>query len=221
MNLPASPAANGQIAFRLLVILAFLAALILGAIRASAQTLQQPEAKPTAQPETRPAPTPTRRIVVSIPDRKLALIENDRIVKVYDVAVGAPVSPSPNGEYQIAKRLENPTYYHEGVVIGPGADNPLGPRWIGLNVKGYGIHGTNHPNSIGKNASHGCIRLRNRDIEDLFARVKVGDRVSLIAERTDEVARLFGGTPDTAHTTQTMVAKNEAATRDSDPEGER
>jgi len=223
MNLPASPAANGQIAFRLLVILAFLAALILGAIRASAQTLQQPEAKPTAQPETRPAPTPTRRIVVSIPDRKLALIENDRIVKVYDVAVGAPVSPSPNGEYQIAKRLENPTYYHEGVVIGPGADNPLGPRWIGLNVKGYGIHGTNHPNSIGKNASHGCIRLRNRDIRDLFARVQVGDRVSLVAERNDEIAGLFGPIPDATHAAaQTLVAKNEpAAAAEGDARGER
>ena len=222
MNLPASPAANGQIAFRLLVILAFLAALILGAIRASAQTLQQPEAKPTAQPETRPAPTPTRRIVVSIPDRKLALIENDRIVKVYDVAVGAPVSPSPNGEYQIAKRLENPTYYHEGVVIGPGADNPLGPRWIGLNVKGYGIHGTNHPNSIGKNASHGCIRLRNRDIRDLFARVQVGDRVSLVAERNDEIAGLFGPIPDATHAAaQTLVAKNEPAAAEDDAQGER
>jgi len=176
---------------------------------------------PGAHAETKPAAQATRRIVVSIPDRKLALLENDRIVKTYDVAVGASVSPSPDGEYQIAQRLENPTYYHPGVVIGPGTGNPLGPRWIGLNVTGFGIHGTNHPESIGKNASHGCIRLRNRDIEDLFARVKVGDRVSLIAERTDEVARLFGGTPDTAHTTQTMVAKNEAATRDSDPEGER
>ena len=216
MNRPVNPAANGQIAFRLLVILAFLAALILGAIRASAQTPPQTESKPAAQSETQPAPAPVRRIVVSIPDRKLALLEDDRIVKVYGIAVGAPVSPSPNGEYQIAQRIENPTYYHAGVVIGPGADNPLGPRWIGLNVKGYGIHGTNHPNSIGKNASHGCIRLRNRDIQDLFARVQVGDRVSLIAERNDEVARLFGPAPDATQAAQTLVAKNESATTPED-----
>jgi lipoprotein-anchoring transpeptidase ErfK/SrfK len=222
VNRPSTPAANGQIAFRLLVILAFLAALILGAIRASAQTISQVETKPAAQPDTRPAPIPSRRIVVSIPDRKLALLEDDHIVKVYDIAVGAPVSPSPNGEYQIAKGFENPTYYHEGVVIGPGANNPLGPRWIGLNVKGYGIHGTNHPNSIGKNASHGCIRLRNRDIQDLFARVQVGDRVSLIAERTDEVARLFGPTPDSTQAAQTVVAKNEsAAAPEDEARGER
>jgi hypothetical protein len=95
------------------------------------------------------------------------------------------------------------------VVIGPGKNNPLGPRWIGLDVKGFGIHGTNRPESIGKNASHGCIRMRNSDVEDLFARVQVGDRVSLIAERTEEVARLFGGEPVQAKAGETMVAKNE------------
>jgi lipoprotein-anchoring transpeptidase ErfK/SrfK len=208
MNRPGDPEANGQVAFRLLVILAFLAALVLGAIRASAQTVPQAETKSAAQPATTPKSAPTRRIVVSIPDRKLALIEDEHVVKVYDIAVGAPVSPSPAGEYQVAKRLENPTYYHSGVVIGPGVNNPLGPRWIGLNVKGYGIHGTNHPHSIGKNASHGCIRLRNRDIQDLFARVQVGDRVSLIAERNDEVARLFGLAPDSTGAAETLEAKN-------------
>jgi hypothetical protein len=155
---------------------------------ASAQTPSQLESKPSAQP--------ARRIVVSIPDRKLALLEGDRVIKIYNVAVGAPVSPSPSGEFQIVQRLANPTYYHPGIVIGPGANNPLGPRWIGLDIQGFGIHGTNRPDSIGKNASHGCIRLRNSDIEDLFARVHVGDHVSLIAERTDEVARLFGPVPN-------------------------
>lgn len=172
--------------------------------------------------ETKHASQPVRRIVVSIPDHKLALLENGRIVKVYDVAVGAPVSPSPTGQYQIAQRLENPTYYTPGVVIGPGKGNPLGPRWIGLDLKGFGIHGTNHPDSIGKNASHGCIRLRNRDIEDLFARVKVGDHVSLVAERTEEVARLFGTAPNPAHAPEALLAQNEqAASQESEPRGER
>ena len=211
---PGNPAAHGQIGFRLLVILAFLAALILGAIRASAQTVPQTSAQSAAQP--------TRRIVVSIPDHKLALLENDRVVKTYDVAVGALVSPSPDGEYQIARRLENPTYYHPGMVIGPGIDNPLGPRWIGLNVKGFGIHGTNRPGSIGKSASHGCIRMRNRDIRDLFARVKVGDRVSLISERNDEVRRLFSPAPDSAHDAETVVARNESgAAAETEQHGER
>jgi len=163
--------------------------------------------------------TPERRIVVSVADRKLALLEGERVVKIYDIAVGAPGSPSPNGDYRIAQRLKDPTYYHPGVVIGPGKNNPLGPRWIGLDVKGFGIHGTNRPESIGKNASHGCIRLRNSDIEDLFARVQVGDRVSLIVDRTEEVARLFGGEPSRANTDETVVAKNEV--KNDEARGER
>ncbi|MGB9432673.1 MAG: L,D-transpeptidase, partial [Candidatus Acidiferrum sp.] len=132
------------------------------------------------------------------------------------------VSPSPSGEFQIVQRLENPTYYKPGVAIGPGANNPLGPRWIGLSVKGFGIHGTNRPDSIGKNASHGCIRLRNRDIEDLFARVQVGDRVSLVAERTDEIARLFGTAPTLDQTHETLLAKNEtSAAREIEQQGNR
>jgi lipoprotein-anchoring transpeptidase ErfK/SrfK len=151
---------------------------------------------------------PTRRIVVSIPDRKLALLEDGRVVKIYDVAVGAQVSPSPSGEFQIAQRLSNPTYYKPGVVIGPGPGNPLGTRWMGLNVKGFGIHGTNRPSSVGKNASHGCIRLKNSDVEDLFARVRVGDHVSVLAERTGEVAQFFGGevSPTKAANDQIQVA---------------
>ena len=139
-----------------------------------------------------------------------------------ELAILSVLAEGPLHGYQIAKRIENPTYYHSGVVIGPGADNPLGLRWIGLNVKGYGIHGTNHPNSIGKNASHGCIRLRNPDIRDLFARVQVGDPVSLIAERNDEVARLFGPELDTTQAAQTVMAKNESsATPEADTRGER
>ncbi len=178
-----------------------LAAAILCSRAAIAQTASH------LQPE--PAVQPARRIVVSIPDRRLALLEGDRVLKIYSVAVGAPVSPSPSGEFQIVQRLANPTYYHPGVIIGPGTDNPLGPRWIGLNVPGYGIHGTNRPDSIGKNASHGCIRLRNRDVEDLFGRVQVGDRVSLVAERTDEVARLFRAAPILTGAHESLQAKRD------------
>jgi len=134
----------------------------------------------------------TRRVVVSIPDRKLALIENDRIVGVYPVAVGAPVSPSPVGAFSIVNRVSNPTYYKPGKIVGPGSANPIGTRWIGLSAKGYGIHGTDAPASIGFAKSHGCIRLRNRDVEQLFARVRTGDIVELHAERTPEIAQLFG-----------------------------
>jgi lipoprotein-anchoring transpeptidase ErfK/SrfK len=132
-----------------------------------------------------------RRIVVSLPDRKLAVIENDAVVSIYPVAVGAPVSPTPVGTFNIVSRVANPTYYTPGKVVGPGGSNPIGTRWIGLSAKGYGIHGTNNPRSIGRAKSRGCIRLRNDDVERLFERVRAGDVVELHAERTPETARLF------------------------------
>jgi L,D-transpeptidase ErfK/SrfK len=125
------------------------------------------------------------RIVVSFPDRKLALVDGDRVIKVYDVAVGKSSTPSPAGEFQIVNHIANPTWYGPNKVVGPGAANPVGTRWMGLSAKGYGIHGTNAPNSIGKAASHGCIRMRNRDVEELFELVGVGVTVELHEERPD------------------------------------
>ena len=133
-----------------------------------------------------------RRIVVSIPDRKLALLEDGRVVKTYPVAVGAAATPSPAGNFTVAERVSHPTWYRPGKVVPPGKGNPLGPRWIGLSRKGYGIHGTSNPRSIGRPASHGCIRMRNSDVEELFGMVALGDAVELYTERTDEIARIFG-----------------------------
>jgi len=134
---------------------------------------------------------PQRRIVISIPDRKLALIEDGKVVKIYQTAVGAPASPSPTGSFTVIQRIPNPTWYHAGKVVPPGKNNPVGSRWIGLSEKGYGIHGTNAPGSIGRNVSHGCIRMRNRDVEQLFELVKVGDVVELHGELNDEIAQIF------------------------------
>ena len=161
--------------------------LLLAAAASQAQTKPTEPVKSTAEKKTA-----ARRIVVSIPDRKLALVENGRVVKVYPVAVGAPANPSPTGEFKIVTRIPDPTYYAPGKVIEPGPDNPLGTRWIGLSLKSFGIHGTNEPRSIGRRASHGCIRMRKHDVEDLFERVREGDAVELRAERTAEMAQIFG-----------------------------
>jgi lipoprotein-anchoring transpeptidase ErfK/SrfK len=139
-----------------------------------------------------------RRVVVSIPDRKLAVVEGDRVVKVFETAVGAPKSPSPEGTFTIVNQIADPTWYTKGKVVPPGKANPLGTRWMGLSKKGYGIHGTNVPSSIGKNASHGCIRMRNGDVEKLFEMLAVGDVVELHGERTPEIERIFA--------TETLVA---------------
>jgi lipoprotein-anchoring transpeptidase ErfK/SrfK len=136
--------------------------------------------------------TVKRTIVVSLEDRKLALLEDGQVKKVYTVAVGKPSTPSPVGEFTIARRVANPTYAHNGKVVPAGPGNPVGTRWMGLSVHGYGIHGTNEPRSIGKAASHGCIRMAKADLEELYPMVRVGDAVELIGQRNEETARLFG-----------------------------
>ena len=134
---------------------------------------------------------PARRIIVSIPDRKLAVMEAGRVLRIFPTAVGAPKSPSPAGAFKIVERIPDPTWYTKGRIVPPGKSNPLGTRWLGLSVKGYGIHGTNNPASIGHNASHGCIRMRNHDVEQLFEMVSVGDAVELYDEATPETGQIF------------------------------
>jgi hypothetical protein len=173
------------------------------AATSNTQTAKQPAsaAASTAAAQS----TGSRLIVVSLEDRKLALVENGEIIKTYPVAVGKPSTPSPVGEFTIERRVMNPTYHHEGRTVPPGPHNPVGDRWMGLSKAGYGIHGTNEPNSIGKAASHGCIRMAKADIEDLFSRVDVGDRVEIVGQRNDETARLFGAPQPSPATQPVMV----------------
>lgn len=166
------------------------------------------------------AQQPQRQIIVSIPDRKLALLEDGDVLKVYDVAVGAEKSPSPTGDFTVVNRLENPTYYRPGVVIEPGANNPLGTRWMGLSLKGFGIHGTNQPQSIGKAASHGCIRMAQKDLEELFTLVQVGDTVTIRAERDDEVAAIFSTDNDEDDETVLAEMADDDSTATAEPRSE-
>ena len=133
----------------------------------------------------------TRRIVISIPDHKLTLLEGDKVLRVYAVATGKLSTPSPEGEFRVVNRVAHPTWFSPHGVVKPGPANPLGTRWMGLSAAGYGIHGTNAPDSIGKYASHGCIRMRNRDVEELFKLVPVGTPVELIGEPSQQVAKVF------------------------------
>jgi lipoprotein-anchoring transpeptidase ErfK/SrfK len=165
---------------------------------------------------------PHRVVLVSIPDRRLAVLEDGAVRRTFPVAVGAKASPSPTGRFRVVNRYTDPSYSHAGVVVPPGRGNPVGRRWIGLSKKGYGIHGTNQPRSIGQAASHGCIRLNNRDIQELFAIVTVGDTVDIRGERDPEVARIFGASPSgpsggaqdaaTARANQPFVAQAQEST---------
>jgi lipoprotein-anchoring transpeptidase ErfK/SrfK len=141
-----------------------------------------------------------RLIVVSLEDRKLALVEDGQVRKIYPVAVGKPSTPSPMGTFTIERRVANPVYQHDGKTVQPGPGNPVGTRWVGLNIRGYGIHGTNAPKSIGKAASHGCIRMAKTDLEELYELVAIGDTVELVGQRNEETAQLFGGVEKPAET---------------------
>lgn len=141
-----------------------------------------------------------REIIISIPDRRLALLEDGKLIKSYPIAVGTRWTPSPEGEFTIINHAVNPVYHHKGKEIQPGKENPLGDRWMGLSLKGYGIHGTNFPSSIGKAVSHGCFRMARHDVEDLYSRVKVGDHVIVRRERDGLIAKIFApqATPATS-----------------------
>jgi lipoprotein-anchoring transpeptidase ErfK/SrfK len=163
---------------------------VVAATMAASVPVRAADAAATATTTTA-TPATKRRIVVSIPDRKLVVLQNDQVLARFDVAVGSASTPSPIGTFTIVNRIPNPTYYRPGKVVPPGANNPLGTRWLGLNQKGYGIHGTDRPGSIGTAQSQGCIRLRNADVERLFEQVRAGDVVELHADRTEDIAELF------------------------------
>lgn len=149
-----------------------------------------------------------REIVVSLEDRKLAVVEDGQVKKIYTVAVGKPSTPSPVGTFTIQRRVKNPVYQHDGKTVQPGPGNPVGTRWMGLSIKGYGIHGTNEPKSIGKAASHGCIRMAKKDLEEMYEMVAVGETVELVGQRNEETAQVFGGPQKPAAAEQPVVVAN-------------
>jgi lipoprotein-anchoring transpeptidase ErfK/SrfK len=140
-------------------------------------------------------PAHTRQIIISIADRKLALLEDGQALKTYPIAVGARGTPSPEGDFVIINHAQDPVYRHGGREVAPGKDNPLGSRWMGLSLKGYGIHGTNVQSSVGKAASHGCFRMRRQDVEELYTLVRVGDAVTVRRERDALMAQVFSAPP--------------------------
>jgi lipoprotein-anchoring transpeptidase ErfK/SrfK len=147
-----------------------------------------------------------RQIIISIADRQLAVIDNGAVLKTYAVAVGARGTPSPNGDFVIINHAKDPTFRHGDMKIAPGKDNPLGSRWMGLNLKGYGIHGTNVQSSVGKAISHGCFRMRRQDVEELYTLVQVGETVMVRRERDAMIAKVFNAPSATPAAVNTLAA---------------
>ncbi len=119
------------------------------------------------------APTTGKWIVVNKSKRILTLYEGTKVIKKYPVAVGNPHTLTKSGKYFINNKLIDPDWGGGGFskpVKGGIPENPLGSRWMGINRTdgSYGIHGTNSFFSIGKFISHGCIRMQNYMVEELF-----------------------------------------------------
>lgn len=110
----------------------------------------------------------------------ITLYEDGKVIKKYPISIGTKRNPTPNGVRTVQDRVVNP--YWGGMfgkyrpVRGGAPNNPLGKRWMGLK-DGYGIHGTLEEWSIGTLRTHGCIRLFNKDVAELFELVKVGTPV--------------------------------------------
>ena len=101
------------------------------------------------------------RIYIELSPRQLTLKINNNPQHRYPVAIGKPTTPTPVGDFKILNKIKNP-----GGI--------LGTRWIQFTRQEHGIHGTNNPASIGQAVSLGCVRMYNRDVEQLYAQVKVG-----------------------------------------------
>jgi lipoprotein-anchoring transpeptidase ErfK/SrfK len=126
-------------------------------------------------------------IVIHRGENRLFLYNGTRYWRVFSVATGQTLYPTPLGRFTIVVKWKNPWWYPPASPwaagqkpIPPGPGNPLGTRWMGLSASGVGIHGTPSDGSIGYSVSHGCIRMHIPEAEWLFNHVNVGTTVFII-----------------------------------------
>ncbi len=130
-------------------------------------------------------PAIQKKILINLASRSLALYEGKRKVNLYAIGAGKTTTPTQVGYYSILEKTENPSWVDPSDPqnsIPSGEQNPLGYRWMQYSGN-YGIHGTNHPESIGGYVSNGCIRMKESDVEDLFSKVEVGTPVEITYNR--------------------------------------
>ena len=159
------------------------------ASQAANEVEDQPE-NPASSPNDSGAP---RNVSVKIDTKTnmLGVFENEKLIAAYPVTIGSAHTASPIGDWKVRGISKLPKFRYDKemlehgkrsgnfYMLAPGPRNPVGVMWIALNKKGIGIHGTNEPDSIGRSASHGCIRLANWDVVRLAPKIKAGDKVSI------------------------------------------
>ena len=152
-------------------------------------------------------------IVVHVDTNRLDLYEGFEVTHSWDVATAKPGWTTPVGEWSLYQKRENPTWYNPALdswgaglpaVVPGGPGNPMGTRALYITAPGLiRIHGTTSPDSIGRYASHGCIRMHNEQVEELYDMVPVGAKVIIMGARPSWASE--GDFPDTPDGSDTIA----------------
>lgn len=147
---------------------------------------EEQNAQPPGSPSDTPNVSDPFLIHISIKESFIEVRAGEKLAAAFPVTVGSHQTVSPIGKWKVMKVVKLPSFRYDPEMLKhgerssnfhllpPGPNNPVGVIWIALNKKGIGIHGTNDPDSIGRSASHGCIRLANWDVVKLAGLVKPG-----------------------------------------------
>lgn len=119
---------------------------------------------------------------IKLKERRVYVYLGNKVKTSFPIAIGKPGWETPKGKFKILQMVKDPAWEHpwNGKIFPPGPTNPLGVRWIGFWTDGkntIGFHGTPNERVMGQAVSHGCVRMRNRDVVSLFELVKVGTTV--------------------------------------------
>jgi L,D-transpeptidase ErfK/SrfK len=134
---------------------------------------------------------PHEGLVVNLPELQLYDYGVDRErPEVLALAIGDELDPSLIGRFRVGNKRANPVWNVPASIraerpelpaqVPPGPDNPLGPYWLTIGQTSYGLHGTNNRWSIGREATHGCLRLYNDVVERLFERTRTGTPIRIV-----------------------------------------
>jgi L,D-transpeptidase ErfK/SrfK len=167
----------------------------------SSPNLANPAPIPTGNPQipTSSSPSPASpnlanpttnplqkmRLVLRLKERRLYVYRGEKLEGNYLVAIGKPGWETPTGNFRIIQMIKDPAWAHpfkKGVVIPPGPTNPLGRRWVAFWTDGtnsIGFHGTPNESVMGKAVSHGCVRMRNKDVVALYDKIALGASVTV------------------------------------------
>lgn len=134
------------------------------------------------EPKAAENPLEEVRLVLRLRERRVYVYRKNKVQASFPVAVGKDGWETPTGSFKVMQMIKDPVWEHPwtGELVPAGPDNPLGTRWIGFWTDGknvIGFHGTPTPESIGRAASHGCVRMFDKDAQALFEKVAVGTPV--------------------------------------------